>query len=326
MMKLEKDDLVLLYKNMVRGRKVDELAVRGLQDGRVKAFYHSGQGSEALAAGVATFLRKDDYLYGHHRGHGITYIISKGGSAKEFLAEHYGKATGSCLGISGFHFAEPEFGLMGGAGTIGSQFPMSLGWGLACKKNGRQQVTVGCFGDGSSNRGTLHEAFNLSAIWKLPIVWVCDNNGVAQYMPIKDAYPKEDLADLAAGYGMPGVVVDGMDVLAVHEAVQAAVERARAGGGPSMIEAKTTRYRAHTEGVPDVYHTEPRPADEIEAGKKRDPIESFRKKLIKQKILNASDIEKIEKEIDNEVAEMDKFATDSPEPKPDIIAKFVYAE
>jgi len=325
-MKLTNDDLVLLYKNMVRTRKLDEVTIRGLQEGKVLSFYHSGQGSEALAVGVATFLRPDDYLWAHHRGHGVGYLLAKGGEGKEFLAEHYGKVTGSSLGISGFHFADPEHGMLGAAGTIGSTFPMALGWGLAAKKHGRQQVTVACFGDGGSNRGTLHEAFNLSSVWKLPIVWVCDNNGMAQFVPIKDAYAKDDIADLAAGYDMPGVVVDGMDVLAVHEAVQAAVDRARAGDGPSMIEAKTIRYREHSEGSPDVVHNKPRSQEEIEKWKKRDPIESFKAKLLKQGVLTEADIEKIDKEADAEMAEMDKFCVDSPPPEPSILDGLLYAE
>ena len=325
-MKLENEDLILLYRNMVLGRKIDEITVEAMATGKVLAFYHSGQGSEALAAGVATFLRKDDYIWAHHRGHGITYLISKGGSGMEFLAEHYGKANGSCGGMSSFHAAEPDIGALGASGTIGSIFPMTLGWGLGAKKHNRGQVAVGCFGDGGSNRGTLHEAFNLSSIWKLPIVWVCDNNGVAQFMPIKDAYAREDIADLAAGYDMPGVVVDGMDVLAVHEAVQAAVERAREGGGPSLIEAKTTRYRAHGEGIPDVYHTEARPPEIVEEFKKRDPILSFAKKLLDQKILTEKDIEAIDAELQAEAEAMDKEATEGPMPDPAILEKALYAE
>ena len=244
----------------------------------------------------------------------------------EFLAEHYGNAGGSCKGISGFHSVDPEHGVLGASGTIGSTFPLTLGWGLAAKKNGREQVAVGCFGDGGSNRGTLHEAFNLSAIWKLPIVWVCDNNGVAQYTPIADAYPKEDIADLARGYDMPGIVVDGMDVLAVHEAVQAAVARARAGEGPSLIEAKTLRYRTHSEGSPDVYHYEPRPPELIEKWKKRDPIKSLEKKLLAQKILTEKDVEKIDTELQAEADEMDRLAIECGKPDPSVMDSLLYAE
>lgn len=325
-MKLQKDDLILMYRNMVLSRKIDELTIKGLQEGKVLSFYHSGQGSEALAVGVCTFLRPDDYVWPHHRGHAIGYLISKGVDGKGFMAEHWGKATGSCLGISGFHLAEPELGFLGYSGTIGSVFPMSLGWGLAAKKHGKQQVCVACFGDGGSNRGTLHEAFNLSSVWKLPIVWVCDNNGMAQFMPIKDAYPRDDISDLAAGYDMPAVVVDGMDVLAVHEAVHAAVERARAGDGPSMVEAKTTRYRSHSEGSPDVRHFEPRSEEEIEAWKKRDPITSFKAKLIEQGVLTEDEAEKIDKEMAEETTEIERFCAESPPPDPSILGKLLYAE
>jgi pyruvate dehydrogenase E1 component alpha subunit len=324
-MKFEKDDLVRLYKNMVRTRKLDELTIKGLQEGKVLSFYHSGQGSEALAVGSASCLRKDDYLWGHHRGHGIGYLIGKGLDGKGFLAEHYGKATGTCLGISGFHFAEPEFGALGAAGTIGSQFPLSLGWGLAAKKAGKKQVVLAGFGDGGSNRGTLHEAFNLSSVWKLPIIWLCDNNGMAQYTPIKDTYAKDDIADLAGGYNMPGVVVDGMDIMAVCEAVSAAVERARDGGGPSLIEAKTARYRSHSEGSPDVSHTVARSAEEIAELKKRDPIENFKAKLIKQGVMTEEIVAQINKEADEEAAETERFSIESPPPDPGILDRLVYA-
>ncbi|MBW1708266.1 MAG: thiamine pyrophosphate-dependent dehydrogenase E1 component subunit alpha [Deltaproteobacteria bacterium] len=325
-MKLKNDDLIFMYKTMVRTRKLDEITIKGLQEGKVLAFYHSSQGSEALAVGAASFLRPDDYLWAHHRGHGIGYILAKGGSGRDFLAEHYGKATGSCLGVSGFHFADPENGALGAAGTIGSVFPMSLGWGLAAKKHGRQQVTIACFGDGGSNRGTLHEAFNLSSVWKLPIVWICDNNGMAQYTPITDAYAKDDIADLATGYDIPAVVVDGMDIIAVHEAVQAAVEKARAGEGPSMIEAKTKRFREHSIGSPDVVHNQPRTDEEIAEMKKLDPIITFKAKLLEQGVLTKADVEKINNDAEAEMAEMDQFCVDSQIPDPSILNTLVYAE
>ena len=325
-MALTKEQLVLFYTNMVFARKTDETVVKGLQEGKVVSFYHSVQGSEAVGVGVCTFLRDDDYLYPHHRGHGIAYIIGKRASVKGFLAEHYGKATGMAGGIAGFHGVDAEHGILGAAGTIGSQFPVSVGWALAAKKNGKGQVTVCGFGDGSSNRGTLHEAMNLAAVWKLPIVWVCENNLYAQFMPLKDAYPREDIADLAAGYNMPGVIVDGQDVIAVHEAVQAAVERARAGEGPSLLECKTYRYRVHSEGSPDISHIDPRPAEEIEAWKKRDPIKLFQKQLLEQKVITKADIERIDAEVTAEVAEIEKFALESPEPDPAILQKVLYAD
>ncbi len=323
-MKLGKKELILLYTNMLRARRADERVVKALQEGKVVSFYHSGQGSEAVGVGVATFLRNDDFIYPHHRGHGLAYTLSKGCSLRAFMAEHYGKATGMTGGVAGFHGVDVEHGVYGSAGTIGSQFPVSMGWALAAKKNKREQVVLACFGDGSSNRGTLHEAMNLAAVWKLPIVWLCENNLYAQWMPVKDAYPREDIADLAHGYNMPGIVVDGQDVIAVHEAVDAAVERARRGEGPSLIECKTYRYRGHSEGSPDIAHTDPRPAAEIEAWKKRDPIKLFQEKLLKEGILTAEDVDRIEKEVMAEVDDADKFAMESPRPDPSILPGLVY--
>ena len=324
-MALTKEQLVKLYTNMVRARKVDETVVKGLYEGKVVSFYHSGQGEEAVGVGGCTFLRKDDYIYPQHRGHGIAHTISKGASPKGFIAEHYGKATGSGGGIVGFHGAEPELGILGSAGTIGSTFPISLGWGVAAKKRGKEQVVVAFFGDGASNRGTLHEAMNMAAVWKLPIVWVCHNNLYAQWMPLKDAYPKEDIADLAAGYGMPGVVVDGQDVIAVYEAVEAAVERARAGDGPSLIECKTYRYRAHSEGA-DIAHYSPRDPEEIAAWKKRDPIKLFQEKLLEQGVLAPEDVERMDAEVTAEMEEAEQLAMESPLPSPDILQKALYAD
>jgi len=325
-MALDREQLLLLYTNLVRARKMDETVVKALQEGKVVSFYHSGQGSEAVGVGVCTFLRDDDYLYPHHRGHGLAYLIGKRGDVKAFLAEHYGKTTGMAGGMAGFHGVDPAHGIFGGGGTIGSQFPVSVGWALACKKNSRGQVTICAFGDGSSNRGTLHEAMNMAAVWKLPIVWVCENNLYAQFMPIKDAYPREDIADLAAGYDMPGVVVDGQDVIAVHEAAQAAVERARAGEGPSLIECKTYRYRSHSEGSRDVSHADLRPQEEIEAWKKRDPVKVFREKLVEQGVLTEADVERIDREADEWAAEIDRFATESPVPDASVLEKALYAE
>lgn len=325
-MALEKEQLIKLYTNLVRARKLDELAVRALAEGKIIGFFHSGQGEEAVGVGGCSFLRKDDYIYPHHRGHGLAHTISKGLSPRGFFAEHFGKASGLAGGIAGFHGADPEFGIFGAAGTIGSQFPVSAGWALAAKKRGKKQVVVCFFGDGSSNRGTLHEAMNLAAIWKLPIVWVCENNQYAQFMPIKDAFPREDIADLAAGYGMPGVVVDGQDVIAVHEAVQAAVARARDGDGPSLVECKTYRFRSHVEGFADFAHGDMRSQEEIEAWKQRDPIKLFREKLLEQGVLTQKDVDRIDREAAAEAEEIERFAMESPVPDPSILDKALYAD
>ena len=325
-MKLNNDQMILLYRNLVRTRKADELIVRGLAEGKVLSFYHSSQGEEAVPVGCCTFLRDDDYVTLTHRGHGIGYFLSKGGALKEFVAEHYGKATGSTKGITGWHSLDPEKGMLGYSGIIGSAFSISVGWGLAAKKHGKQQVAVCFFGDGTSNRGTLHEAMNMASLWKLPILYVCQNNGLAQHMPIEDAYPKKDIAELGAGYNIPSVVVDGQDVLAVHDACQTAVERARAGEGPSLIECKTCRYRSHSEGIPDAVHYTERTREEIEALKNRDPIILFQNKLLEKGVLSQADVERIDGEVDTEMKEAEKFAADSPFPDPKILEEVLYAE
>jgi pyruvate dehydrogenase E1 component alpha subunit len=324
-MKLEKEQLLDLYRNLVRARRLDELMVAAFQQGKVIMF-HSGQGEEAVAAGACTFLRNDDYVYITHRGHGLAHIVAKGGSMKGFLAEHYGKATGACGGTSAVHYAEPEVGILGYSMTLGSGFAVSVGWGLAAKKNGRQQVVVCFFGDGTSNRGTLHEAMNLVSLWKLPVVWVCSNNGYGQFVPVADAFPRQDIADLATSYDMPGVTVDGQDVLAVHEAVQTAVSKARAGGGPSLVECKTYRYRPHGEGLRDVVHHWPRPAEEIDTWKQRDPIGLFKGKLIGEQSFPESELDRIEREIDAEIAEVERFADESPLAEADRLRDLLYAD
>jgi len=326
-MELEKKNLLKLYTNLVRARRLDELMVRALQEGKViSMMFHSGQGEEAVAVGSCTFLRKDDFIYIPHRGHGLAFVVAKGGSVTAFLAEHYGKAAGSCGGTSSVHSLEPDLGILGYSMTLGSVFSISLGWGLAAAKNGRQQVVVAFFGDGTSNRGTLHESMNLASLWKLPIVWVCSNNLYGQFMPIKDAYPRENISDLAAGYDMPSVTADGQDVLAVHKAVQHAVARARAGEGPSMVECKTYRYRPHGEGLMDMVHDQPRPPEEIEAWKKRDPIGIFKEKLLNEGVASGSDIETIDRKIEAEMEEADRFATQSPLPNIDTLDQSLYAD
>jgi len=271
-------------------------------------------------------LRQDDYIYPHLRAQQVHHIICKGVDPKYYLAEYYGKATGLCGGIAGWHCVAPEFGILGISGTLGPLFVISAGWALAAKKRGKGQVVVCFFGDGTSGRGELHEAFNLAAVWKLPVVWVCHNNGIALFQPTKDSYPRKDIADLAAGYNMPGVVVDGMDVVAVYEATQAAVDQARAGEGPSLIECKTYRYGSHIPGMPDLVHAEPRSKEEIEAWRKRDPVKLFHEKVLTEGILTKADIERIDHEVIVEVEGAVRFAEESPPPDPSIWKKALYAD
>jgi pyruvate dehydrogenase E1 component alpha subunit len=197
---------------------------------------------------------------------------------------------------------------------------------LAAKKNGRQQVVVCCFGDGTSNRGTFHEASLMAANWKLPVVWVCENNGMAQFVPVENAHPVEDIASLAQGYGMPGVVVDGQDVVAVAEAVMAAVERARKGQGPSMVECKCVRFHSHALGIPDWVGGEKRPQEEVAELRKRDPVELCRAKLLEQGILTRDDVDRIDREAAAECDDAERFADESPIADPTCIETALYAD
>ena len=325
-MKFSKDDIIKLYTNLVRARAFDQLFIKRLSEGKLLGFYHPAEGGEAPGVGTCSFLRKDDILYPHHRGHGLPHTISKGADPKYYLAEHTGKATGSCGGMSTFHSYAEEYGLFGSAGTVGSGFPVSVGWGLAAKKNGKGQVVVCCFGDGTSNRGTWHEAALMVANWKLPVVWVCENNGMAQFVSVKNSHPVEDIASLAQGYGMPGVVVDGQDVVAVAEAVMAAVERARQGQGPSMVECKCLRFHAHALGIPDYVGADIRSQEEIAELRKRDPLELCRAKFLEQGILTQDDVDRIDREAAAECEAAERFADESPIPDPACIDTALYAD
>jgi TPP-dependent pyruvate/acetoin dehydrogenase alpha subunit len=328
-MKLERDQLLKLYVNLIRARRFDEAFIKASSEGKIMCLFHSGMGEEAVGVGACTFLRKDDYIYASHRAHGLPHCISKGAPPAVIFAEHAGKATGPAQGIggSGTYISFPELGIFGRSGTIGSQFPVSAGWALAAKKRGKGQVVLCFFGDGAANRGTIHEAMNLASLWKLPVVYICSNNLIAQFMPTRDACASENIADMANFYRMPGVVVDGMDVVAVYEAVEAAVARARSGGGPSLIECKTYRFRTHFEGgLPDWCHADPRCKEEVEDWKKRDPVKLYQDKLLRDGTLTQKDVERIEREVAAEVEEAKRFAAESPLPDPSILNKALYAE
>jgi len=318
-MALKNDDLVTLYRNLVRARKLDEVTRAGVYSGKVTSFYHSGMGQEAVGVGACTFLRREDWVVYTHRYPATP--LAKGLLAKAFLAEHYGKETGCCHGRAGWHCTALEIGLPGLSGTMGGCFPVAAGLGIACKRKGAGQVVVCFFGDGTGNRGTLHEAMLMAANWKLPIVWVCENNGLAAFVPAAEAYPMEDVAGIASSYRMPGVVVDGQEVVAVYEATHEAVERARGGGGPSLVECKTLRFRPHMEGFPDI-----RPPEVLEAMAKRDPVLLFRDKLLGLNVLNEALIAKIDAEAAQEMEDARQFAEASPWPNPGELYRGLYAD
>jgi len=325
-MKFSNKKLMTLYKNLVRARAYDLQFSKSLAEGKLLGFYHQAEGGEAPGVGGCSFLREDDFIWGSVRGHALPHSISKGSDPKYYLAEHLGKTTGCCNGMSTFHMIDTKNGIGGSSGSIGTNFPISIGWGLAAKKNKKEQVVVSFFGDGTSNRGTLHEAFLTASCWKLPIVWVCENNDVSLMVPAGATHPKEDIASLADGYGMPSAVVDGQDVLAVAEAVAVAVDRARKGKGPSFIECKCLRFGPHAIGMPDVIDTEFRTEHEMKKLRQKDPVILFRKKLMKQGVLTQKDVDKIDKEVTSEVAEAVKFADESPmADNPKVFDDYLYA-
>lgn len=325
-MSLTKEQLITLYTNLVRTRAFDELFVRRLSTGRLLGFYHPAEGGEAPGVGACSFLRPDDFLWPHLRGHGLPHMISKGADPKYYLAEHTGKATGCCGGMSTFHGVDPEYGLMGAAGTVGSCFPVTVGWGLAAKKNNTGQVAVCCFGDGTSNRGTFHECALMVNNWHLPVIFVCENNGIGMFVSADQAHPVEDISSLAQGYGMPSAVVDGQDVMAVAEAMLAALDRARKGKGPSMIEAKCYRFCSHALGIPDFEGADLRPKEKIDEMRKRDPVTLCREQLLEQGVLTQDDVERIGQAAADEVAAAEKFADESPVAQPDGLDQLLYAK
>lgn len=272
----EEDSLALdLYREVTRIRALELLMNRYVKEHGFGGFWHPGLGQEAVQAGAVMALRREDYLYYAHRGLG--YALVKGMAPEVLLGDLFGRTGGSVGGKGGgtVHFVDPELGVLGQGGTLGSNFVLGAGAATSVQILGEDRVVAVFFGDGAAARGTFHEAALQAAVWKLPIVWVCENNGWHLSAPFSDQSPTEDIADRAAAYGVPGVVVDGQDALAVRAATLAAVERARAGEGPSLVEAKTLRIRGHYEGDPQKYRDDI--ADGLEVP--RDPLVILRERV-----------------------------------------------
>jgi TPP-dependent pyruvate/acetoin dehydrogenase alpha subunit len=318
-MAVEKEKLIWMYRTMERHREFEERVAEEFNEGNVPGFVHLSQGQEAIAAGAMAAINKDDYIITTHRGHGE--LLAKGGKPNEMMAELYGKKTGVMKGKGGsMHFADPSIGDIGADGILGTGPVMSCGVGLTSKlkKNGR--VTVCFFGDGQTNTGRFHEALNLSSAWKLPVVYLCENNTYGESTYIYDIVNITKLTDRALSYNMPSMEIDGNDVLAVYEAVTEAAARARRGEGPTFIEAKTCRWRGHYEGDTQTYRTE----KEISDCKKKDPIVRFRKELVARGVMTEAEADKIHKEAVEEINQAVKFAEESPWPEPEEIYTDIY--
>lgn len=283
--------------------RVDELFAAG----QLKGTSHLAAGQEATAVGAAAALRPDDYVASNHRGHG--HFLARGADPRRVMAELFGKADGYSQGRGGTqHMADLSLGFLGMNGITGGMLPIATGAAFSARYRGSGQVALAFFGDGASNQGTFHEALNMAAIWALPAIYLCENNLYAMSSPARRLVSVTNIADRAAAYHMPGVVVDGNDVLAVREAVSAAAEQARAGGGPTLIEAKTYRHLGHSRGDLRLYRTR----EEEAAWAARDPITLFARQAIDRGELTEADWAACESEVCVEIDAAEAFARESP--------------
>jgi TPP-dependent pyruvate/acetoin dehydrogenase alpha subunit len=298
-----------MYRRMCLIRSFEEHARDLYMQGRVRGATHMYIGEEAVAVGACAALRRDDYITSTHRGHG--HCLAKGGQPAAMMAELLGKATGYCHGKGGsMHIADLEAGILGANGIVGGGVSIATGAAYASKYRGSGQVVCCFFGDGALNQGIFHESANMAGLWKLPVVYLCEENKYAEFSPNASFFPVRDLTVRAAPYGFPGVAVDGNDALAVYQTVRAAVERARSGDGPTLIVADTYRIEGHTIGDPLTL----RPKDETETWRKRDPILRLRQTLKTQGALDDDAAEKIAAAAGQEIDAAVEFAFNSPDP------------
>jgi pyruvate dehydrogenase E1 component alpha subunit len=309
---MEKSTKLHILETMLRIRKAELQLAAMFKMGKIPCAAHLYEGQEAVAAGVCAVLRKEDCITSTHRGHG--HCIAKGMNLKAMISEVCGRKTGCCGGKGGtMHMFQPNIGVMGTIGIVGGGIPLAVGIGLAFQMKKKDNVVAGFFSDGASNNGSFHESMNLASLWKLPVLFICENNGYATSVSVQRSTPIENISARAVGYGMPGVTVDGNKVDAVYDAVETAVERARKGEGPTLIECKTYRIRGHFEGDDSLYRSK----EEVAEARLRDPIEYWRKKLELAGDIALEEFEALTARIDAEVAEAAAFAEASPFPAPE---------
>jgi 2-oxoisovalerate dehydrogenase E1 component len=317
----DKDTALTLYRGMLVIRRCEEQLARSHAAGLIHGACHTYVGEEAIAAGVCAHLRPEDAVFSTHRGHG--HALAKGVPPRALIAELFGRETGCSHGRGGsMHLFMPEVGMMGTSGIVGPCILQAAGAGYSFKLLQTDQVGVAFFGDGASNNGAFHEGLNLASIWKLPVLFVCENNLYATEVPFAYAAGNPDVGMRGAAYGMPGVTIDGNDILAVYAAAGEAVRRARAGEGPTLIECRTYRTRAHSEGMRDGGY---RTLDEVNAWKARDPIKRWRERLIGEGVVRAGELDAIDQEVQAMVEEAASFAENSPWPDPATATKHVFS-
>lgn len=316
---LSKEKAQWMFSKMCEIRHFEDKVHDIFQTGVLPGFVHLYAGEEAIAVGVCAHLTNEDKITSTHRGHG--HCIAKGCDLDGMMAEIYGKVTGLCKGKGGsMHIADVEKGMLGANGIVGGGFPLAVGAGLTAKLTKTKDVAICFFGDGASNHGTFHEGINLAAIWNLPVVFIAENNGFAEATPFEYAASCQSIADRAVGYNIPGETVDGKDVVAVYEAAKRAIDRARNGEGPSLIECITYRNYGHFEGDAQTYKGEERERhlDELDA------IQLFREYAVEHGILTEAELEEMDRQAQELVKKAVEFAQNSPDPKPEDLLTDVY--
>ncbi len=310
---IPKEDLMLMLERMWRIRQFERQVIEVYSAGEFVGAAHPYIGEEAVAVGACIALNDDDYIAGNHRSHG--HPIAKGADLNKAMAEIYGRIDGYCKGKGGsMHLADFSVGILGESGILASSVPVATGAALASKLQGKNFVSAVFFGDGASNQGACHESMNLAAVWKLPVVFICENNGYAVTTSSKDTVSADRIADRAFAYNMPGVQVDGQDVIAMYEVTTEAVRRARADDGPTLIEAVTYRYEEHSLGLEKVRRSEYRTNEEIEEWRERDPIILLTQKLLEQGIASQEECDGVEQAQLEAALDAVEFARNSPFP------------
>lgn len=309
----------LLYK-MLLIRVFEDKAAEMYARGRIAGFLHLYNGEEAVAVGAISALREEDLVVTHYRDHG--HAIAKGSDPKRLMAELFGRATGVCKGKGGsMHFYDAQVGHWGGFAIVAGHLPLAVGLAFASEYLGKGQVVLVFFGDGATNNGYFHEALNVAALWRVPVVFLCENNHYGMGTALRKSSAVQEIARKALAYDMPSERIDGMDVLAVREAAMKAVDRARQGWGPTLLEAVTYRFRGHSMADPVLYRTKA----EVEAWLKRDPIVLFRERLEQEGLLGPGEFEAMEREVIEQVEEAVRFAEESPPPPLEELYTDVYA-
>jgi len=316
---LSLEDKLEMYRKMYLIRTFEERAEELYMEGKIWGTFHLYVGEEAVAVGACYALRADDYITSTHRGHG--HCIAKGADVKRMMAELLARDTGYCHGLGGsMHIADVEKGNLGATGIVGSGIPIATGAALGCKLQKNDKVVLCFFGDGAANTGAFHESVNMAAIFNLPVVFICENNMYAMSFPAQKAFALPDIAERAKGYGIPGVSIDGNNVLEVYETAQIAIERARQGEGPTFIEARTYRWKGHSKSDRQAYRTK----EEVREWMNKDPIK-FLEKHLREETVREEELENIKKQVEREIEEAINFALESPEPTLEEARRMVYA-